>query len=394
MVQGVLSLCPPGSQVHSPKLSCFSVLPSTTFPLGVSLWTKVLFVFSKGLWKSIVKPQRGQILWQHINSSLLRSQAEVWAQRLGGELSVNVTTRTSCWCSQVKIPTPHHSWSRKILTWCESNPRDKAGTEIHCVYQADGPESQLWRQGDPPSPLDDCLMMPGSHSVLFPCKYLPGVGLEMKWAPPQTPIMWTSLPGQLDWTHLPPSSPVQRASESMKHLLTPITSKVVSAWDLCSLGPLSRFTFSWHCCSLVWAANLPTWRPVPAQPFGELKAVDQGTACPWSLHGQEADVAKALEKWALETVGMGQLMASCNLSAVASSGLVLSSPCVPPSPVLTEEVRERERERRISCLGFNRRPPASPKYSFHLIWVGEEYQSKWEESLCQRRLSHSHLHCP
>lgn len=63
-------------------------------------------------------------------------------------------------------------------------------------------------------------------------------------------------------------------------------------------------------------------------------------------------------------------------------------------PLFLQRKLERERERRISCLGFNRRPPASPKYSFHLIWVGEEYQSKWEESLCQRRLSHSHLHCP
>lgn len=39
---------------------------------------------------------------------------------------------------------------------------------------------------------------------------------------------------------------------------------------------------------------------VSAQPLGDLRVVDQGTACPWSLHRQEVDSAKALEKHELQ----------------------------------------------------------------------------------------------
>ena len=145
MVQGVLPLCSPGSQVHSPKLSYFSVLRSPTFPLGFSLWTKVLFVFSKGLWKSLYsQTSKGTDSMTAHNSSWLRSQAKVWTQRLGGEMLVNVTRRI-CWCSQVKIPTssPPTTLDLEKSSHDVCQTRDKAGTEIHYIYQADSPESQL-----------------------------------------------------------------------------------------------------------------------------------------------------------------------------------------------------------------------------------------------------------
>ena len=58
---------------------------------------------------------------------------------------VSVTRRISCWYSQVKIPTPSPPTTLDLENSSHDvcQTRDKAGTAIHYVYQADSPESQL-----------------------------------------------------------------------------------------------------------------------------------------------------------------------------------------------------------------------------------------------------------
>lgn len=123
-----------------------------------------------------------------MNSSLLRSQAEVWAQRLGGEMLVNVTTRIF-WLVQPRKSLPPTTLDlEKSSRDVSQTPETRPTLKYIASYQVQSPSSE--GRGSLSLTFDDSLTMPGCHSVFyFPINTSQGVGLEMKWAlPPRPPL--------------------------------------------------------------------------------------------------------------------------------------------------------------------------------------------------------------